>query len=40
MYEYDLKEKAEHFASQMFSPGLFMIHDSAACGQDNVPRKG
>lgn len=38
-YKINLKEESKNFASQMFPPGLFMVHDSATRGQYNISRK-
>ena len=33
----NLEEESEDLSSQMFSSGLFMVHDAAGCGHDDVP---
>lgn len=35
---YKLEEESEDFASQMFSSGFFMIHNTATCGQYNIAK--
>ena len=34
----DLEEEAQDLSSQMFSPGLLMVHDAAGGGHHNVAK--
>lgn len=38
MFIFHLEEEAQNLASQMFSSGLFMIHNTAGGGQNNIAK--